>query len=115
MSLAWEIRSSLEFSSTLPPTDPPPARPPITALVPNSNVAPATQVSHDDTAAEHEPNPPVPTADIAHDDQTDPADEDVRALVRLANTNRSRRASASWHRIERSLAHYRNVIQGVTP
>jgi hypothetical protein len=63
-------------------------------------------------------NVPTPAAD---DHKPDPwqesdepaADEDVRALVQLANTHRSRKLSAKWRRIERPLAAYRIVFKGV--
>jgi len=41
------------------------------------------------------------------------ADEDVRALVKLADTNHARKLSAEWRRIERPLAAYRIVFKGV--
>lgn len=43
----------------------------------------------------------------------DVADDDVRALVELADTNRTRKLSAKWRRIERPLAAYRIVFKGV--
>ncbi|HEX7703327.1 MAG TPA: hypothetical protein VF403_21455 [Kofleriaceae bacterium] len=43
------------------------------------------------------------------------ADEDVRALVHLANVDRSRHISAHWGRIEKSLAPYRAVLKGSEP
>jgi hypothetical protein len=42
-------------------------------------------------------------------------DEDVRALVHLANVERNRHLSAHWGRIEKSLAPYRAVIKGTEP
>jgi hypothetical protein len=42
-------------------------------------------------------------------------DEDVRALVHLANVDRSRHISAHWGRIEKSLAPYRAVLKGNEP
>lgn len=49
-------------------------------------------------------------------DEPDPAiDEDVRALVQLADTERSRKLSAPWRRIQRSVAPYRLVLEGVEP
>ncbi len=51
---------------------------------------------------------PAP-APLAHDD--------LAALVRLADTKRSRRLSAHWAKIQRPLAPYRNLVNGtlVTP
>ena len=42
-------------------------------------------------------------------------DDDVRALVHLANVDRSRHISAHWGRIEKSLAPYRAVLKGTEP
>jgi hypothetical protein len=42
-------------------------------------------------------------------------DEDVRALVHLANVDRSRHISARWGRIEKSLAPYSAVLKGTEP
>ncbi|MEO6775830.1 MAG: hypothetical protein ABI467_22915 [Kofleriaceae bacterium] len=42
-------------------------------------------------------------------------DDDVRALVRLADVDRSRHISAHWGRIEKSLAPYRAVLKGSEP
>jgi hypothetical protein len=41
-------------------------------------------------------------------------DEDVRVLVRLADTERSRKLSAPWRRIERPLEPYRKLVKGVS-
>jgi hypothetical protein len=61
-------------------------------------------------------DPTMPAADDK-DPWREPApevvDEDVRALVQLADTNRSRKLSAKWGRIERPLAAYRTVFKGV--
>jgi hypothetical protein len=67
---------------------------------------------------EQRETPPTPAADDHQKDPwqepVDPAvDEDVPALVQLADTHRSRKLSAKWHRIERPLAAYRIVLQGV--
>ena len=78
-------------------------------------------------------NPPAPTnpphevqqpaADLADDmpgedpwdtGDRDEVDDDVRALVQLADTKRSSRLSANWHRIERPLAPYRTLLRGVS-
>jgi len=42
-------------------------------------------------------------------------DEDVRALVRMANVENHRHISAHWGRIEKSLAPYRAVLKGTEP
>ncbi|HET9993010.1 MAG TPA: hypothetical protein VFQ65_30955 [Kofleriaceae bacterium] len=42
-------------------------------------------------------------------------DDDVRALVHLANVDRNRHLSAHWGRIEKSLAPYRAVLKGSEP
>lgn len=47
-------------------------------------------------------------------DDTDEGDDDVRALVQLANTDRSSRLSANWGRITRPLAPYRSLLRGVS-
>lgn len=39
-------------------------------------------------------------------------DEDVRALVHLANTEHARHVSANWKRIEKSLRPYKAVVEG---
>jgi hypothetical protein len=61
---------------------------------------------------------PTPAADNQKKDPwqepvQDVVDEDVLALVRLADTHRSRKLSAKWRRIERPLAAYRIVFKGV--
>jgi hypothetical protein len=61
--------------------------------------------------AAEDPNKPDPWEDNDHD-RVD-IDEDVAALVRLANTDRSRKISAHWRRIERPLEPYRIVLKGV--
>jgi hypothetical protein len=47
----------------------------------------------------------------------DPGDEtdDLRALVRLADTDRSAEYSADWGAIEKPLAPYATVVKGVEP
>jgi hypothetical protein len=42
-------------------------------------------------------------------------DDDVRALVRMANVDRNRHLSAHWGRIEKSLAPYRAILKGSEP
>ena len=70
-------------------------------------------------------NPPDPTqqpATATHDEnKNDPwkdksdVDEDVRALVQLADTDGARHTTARWKRIEQPLAPYRALLQGVEP
>jgi hypothetical protein len=48
-----------------------------------------------------------------HPDEGD-ADDDVRALVHLANTDRSSKLFANWGRITRPLAPYRTLLRGVS-
>lgn len=50
------------------------------------------------------------------DDRDDSADidEDVRALVQLADTDRSARLSADWGHIGKPLAPYRSLLRGVS-
>ncbi len=58
-----------------------------------------------------------PAAEIKHptpDEQTDETD-DLRALVRLADTDRSGRFSANWREIEKPLRPYRTLIKGAKP
>jgi hypothetical protein len=62
---------------------------------------PATQPSQDD--------PWDPNREADEDD-----DEDVRALVQLANTERSSKLSADWGRISQPLAPYRSLLRGVS-
>lgn len=61
-----------------------------------------------DTEKKHEDHDPWQ----AHDGDVD---EDVAALVRLANTDRASHASAHWKRIEKPLQPYRALLQGVEP
>jgi hypothetical protein len=46
---------------------------------------------------------------------TSRGDDDVRALVHLANIDRSSHLSANWGRIEKPLAPYRAVLKGNQP
>jgi hypothetical protein len=68
----------------------------------------------------HQPTPATDTKD--HKDHKDPwkdpakqndADEDVKALLRLANVERSSHFSARWKHIERPLAPYRALVKGM--
>lgn len=59
---------------------------------------------------------PDPWSDPHYDDSNpSELDDDVRALVQLANTERSRRLSAPWRRIAQPLEPYRIVLEGVEP
>ena len=72
-------------------------------------------------------NPPDPTqlpATNTHDkDKNDPwkdkdsagVDDDVRALVQLADTDGAQHTTAHWKRINKPLAPYRALLQGVEP
>ena len=52
---------------------------------------------------------------IEQDETPVAADErDLAALVRLADTGRSSRLSAPWHRIKKPLAPYMKLVKGVT-
>jgi hypothetical protein len=71
-----------------------------------------------ETPEKRDDNAPTPAADDKKQDPwREPADkdidEDVRALVQLADTHRSRKLSAKWRRIERPLAAYSIVFKGV--
>jgi hypothetical protein len=67
--------------------------------------------------------PPGPQPAMQTDDTKDPwdtnqpsedADDDVRALVQLANTDRSSHLSANWGEIEKPLRPYRALLRGVS-
>lgn len=55
---------------------------------------------------------PAPAPEPAIDPATD---ADVKALVHLADVDRSSRLSARWRRITKPLATYRSLVQGVQP
>lgn len=55
------------------------------------------------------PQPPI------EDEAAPLADDELEALVDLADTKRSRRLSAHWARIQRPLAPYKQLVKGVTP
>jgi hypothetical protein len=65
----------------------------------------------------------LPATGTHDDNKNDPwkdkddsdVDDDVRALVQLANTDGARHISARWKRIEQPLAPYRALVQGVEP
>ncbi|HEY5925218.1 MAG TPA: hypothetical protein VIV11_26225 [Kofleriaceae bacterium] len=68
-------------------------------------------------------NPPGPQPAVLNSDnnpfetnETDEpvGDEDLRALVQLANTDRASRLSANWRDIEKPLAPYRALLRGVS-
>jgi hypothetical protein len=59
-----------------------------------------------------------PAADLgSQQDPEEIADEsdDLKALVRIADTDRSRRFSANWRDIQKPLKPYRTLVQGVQP
>ena len=59
--------------------------------------------------------PAVDTRDHKDTASNDAFDPDVVTLVHYANTDRNRRLSAKWSRIEKPLAPYRQLVEGVTP
>ena len=69
-----------------------------------------------------QPDPQLPATQPSQDDPWDPDhqpdvaddDEDLRALVQLANTDRSSKLSANWRRINEPLAPYRSLLRGVS-
>ncbi|HEY5945836.1 MAG TPA: hypothetical protein VIV40_10110 [Kofleriaceae bacterium] len=72
------------------------------ATTPPQQPQPATKTDHE--------NDPWDTSNNPDED----ADEDVRALVQLANTDRSSKLSADWGRINAPLAPYRALLRGVS-
>jgi len=56
-----------------------------------------------------------PATDTSKHEAPTDYDPDVATLVHYANTDRSRRLSAKWSRIEKPLAPYRKLLEGVTP
>ena len=62
-------------------------------------------------------NQPRPATNTHPDEAPAPDayDPDVATLVHWANTDRNRRLSAKWSRIEKPLAPYRKLAEGVTP
>ena len=73
--------------------------------------APAPTVAQPATDTQKKNDPwedkgPTPSAD---------ADDDVRALVRLADTYRALRSHANWGAIEKPLKPYSKLVKGVTP
>lgn len=72
-----------------------------------------TPPSHDTPAPATNPHQPDPW-DTQNPDEPDDVDDDVRALVQLANTDRSLHVSADWGRIGKPLAPYRTLLRGVS-
>jgi len=67
-------------------------------------------------------NPPSQTQPAGHSNEHDPwatdsdaasEDDDVRAIVQLADTDRSMRVRADWNTIKKPLAPYRALLRGV--
>lgn len=61
---------------------------------------------------------PQPAADLGSQQPDEAAADDAddaRALVRLADTDRSSRFSANWRDIQKPLKPYRALVQGVQP
>lgn len=73
------------------------------ATVPPNPTLPATQDQDD----------PWDVKDHQDDDAAD-VDDDVRALVQLANTDRSSQYRTDWGRIYKPLAPYRSLLRGVS-
>ncbi|MGE0547658.1 MAG: hypothetical protein AB7O24_01005 [Kofleriaceae bacterium] len=60
--------------------------------------------------------PPAPAVEQPLPVVTDPtSDEDLKALVRFADVDRSSRVSARWRDITKPLAPYRKLVKGVKP
>jgi hypothetical protein len=76
----------------------------VPAESPRSPVATQQPARHD--ASEREP---------AERDTPAATDDDLAALIQLADTDRSARASARWRNIEQPLEPYKKLLKGVTP
>ena len=68
----------------------------------------------------HQPQPAVAPPDKDKNDPWNPdkasdVDEDVRALVQLADTDGASRTTAHWKQIQKPLDPYRALLQGVEP
>lgn len=82
-----------------------------------------TRTPHAPPLASNPPDPTQQPATNTHDEnKNDPwkdkgsdVDEDVRALVQLADTDGARHTTARWKRIQQPLAPYRALLQGVEP
>jgi hypothetical protein len=61
------------------------------------------------------PDPQNDNRPVVPDEATPAGDDDLAALVQLADTDRSSRLSAHWGRIEKPLAPYKQVLEGVEP
>ena len=72
------------------------------AQAPSHQPTPATETPHKD--------PKDPWKDPSHQNAPD---EDVKALLRMANVESSSHFSARWKRIERPLAPYRALVKGL--
>lgn len=73
--------------------------------VPETASPPATAPA----TANKDHNPPVP------DDPGPLANDDLKALVKLARTDHASHVSARWSRITKPLAPYRALVKGVEP
>jgi hypothetical protein len=68
-------------------------------------------------------SPEGPTSTVATETRPNPtepivaptSDDDLRALINLADVDRSSRLSARWAHIEKPLSPYRKLLQGVRP
>lgn len=69
--------------------------------------APASAPALPATATQTQPSP-EPAPDVA-------ADADLKALVNLADVDRSSRLSARWGHINKPLRPYRKLLEGLTP
>jgi len=69
---------------------------------------PDRQPTSTDVATDTTPPAPDPVVEPA-------TDEELAALINLADVDRSSRLSADWSEIEKPLRPYRKLLQGVTP
>ena len=97
MALAVAAATTLVFFATRPP-----AQQQLATTPDQTQEQPATST--------HDENKNDPWKDKASD-----VDEDVRALVRLADTDGASRTTAHWKKIEKPLDPYRALLQGVEP
>ena len=86
----------------------------VTRHEPASQVAqqPATS-THQQPATAEQPKPAQPDPWADQNDQA--ADDDVAALMQLADTDRTMQASANWKEITQPLAPYRALVKGIEP
>jgi hypothetical protein len=69
------------------------------------------------------PRPTVATQDLKPDTKLDPrldpptevTDDDLTAIVQLADVDQSMRMSAQWRKIKKPLAPYKKLLKGVEP